>query len=347
MGKVKDYPPLDLLKQATELCPKAWDLLSDIHSHNGQGGLPRWDNDCYVPIAAAKAVVESEADFKNESDVARVGATLAALAPWRLSKEVFVLDPEMEEVLFAQEDCLDIPSEVLSHLPYQCFYIQFNNLYFGDDKVIGTFVHMEYDIDTQDRELRFLCLNKNNMPYAFPIHLNQENLYDNLEYTRQEGYKYLYESGQYDKAQKFMLDMDLADTLVLFMSKMLQVVLYICASNADIEENPEQKTITHRSPSRIKDKYGEIRKWDVGVRVGASFRQYKRVQHKQSSMSTGTHASPRPHIRRGHWHNFWTGSMKEPSTRKLILKWISPIAVGVDDDESPVVVHKIDKDKDK
>ena len=32
MGKVKDYPPLDLLKQATELCPKAWDLLSDIHS---------------------------------------------------------------------------------------------------------------------------------------------------------------------------------------------------------------------------------------------------------------------------------------------------------------------------
>lgn len=38
--------------------------------------------------------------------------------------------------------------------------------------------------------------------------------------------------------------------------------------------------------------------------------------------------------------------MKEPSTRKLILKWISPIAVGVDDDESPVVVHKINKDKD-
>lgn len=184
MGKVKDYPPLDLLKQATELCPKAWDLLSDIHSHNGQGGLPRWGSDCYVPIAAAKAVVESETDFKNESDVVRIGATLAALAPWRLSKEVFVLDPEMEEVLFAQEDCLDIPSEVLSHLPYQCFYIQFNNLYFGDDKVIGTFVHMEYDTDTQDRELRFLCLNKNNMPYAFPIHLNQENLYDNLEYTR-------------------------------------------------------------------------------------------------------------------------------------------------------------------
>ena len=27
---------------------------------------------------------------------------------------------------------------------------------------------------------------------------------------------------------------------------------------------------------------------------------------------TGTHASPRPHIRRAHWHSFWVGKKDQP-----------------------------------
>lgn len=344
MGKTKEYLPLDLLKQMSKVCPGAWDTLADIHAHNGQNGLPRWDSDCYVPIAAAKAVAESQKQDASAEEITQLGVTLAALAPWRLDKEVFVFDPEMEEILFAQEDCLDIPSEILSYLPYQCFYIQFNNLRLADNKIVGAFVHMEYDIDTLDRELRFLYFGEDNIPRALPIHLNRANLYENLEYTRKEEYKYLYETKQYDTARSHMMDMDLGDIIVSFASKLLQAVLYICASNADIEENPEQKAITRRSPSRIKDKYGEIRKWDVGFRVGESFRRYRATQERRASLG-GSHAAPRPHIRRGHWHHFWTGSKSEPSSRKLILKWLPPITVGVDGDESPIVIHKIDKDE--
>ena len=49
---------------------------------------------------------------------------------------------------------------------------------------------------------------------------------------------------------------------------------------------------------------------------------------------TGTHASPRPHIRRAHWHSFWVGKKDQPDARSVTLKWLPPIPVnvtGVDD----------------
>ena len=44
---------------------------------------------------------------------------------------------------------------------------------------------------------------------------------------------------------------------------------------------------------------------------------------------TGTHASPRPHIRRAHWHSFWVGKRDQPDARSVTLKWLPPIPVNV------------------
>ena len=44
---------------------------------------------------------------------------------------------------------------------------------------------------------------------------------------------------------------------------------------------------------------------------------------------TGTHASPRPHIRRAHWHSFWVGKKDQPDARSVTLKWLPPIPVNV------------------
>lgn len=40
----------------------------------------------------------------------------------------------------------------------------------------------------------------------------------------------------------------------------------------------------------------------------------------------GTHASPRPHWRRGHWHRYWVGA-KDSSERRLVPKLLSPVLV--------------------
>lgn len=51
----------------------------------------------------------------------------------------------------------------------------------------------------------------------------------------------------------------------------------------------------------------------------------KLYERKQSNHSpTGSHASPRAHWRKGHWHNFRHG----PGRKELKLKWIEPIFVN-------------------
>jgi hypothetical protein len=65
--------------------------------------------------------------------------------------------------------------------------------------------------------------------------------------------------------------------------------------------------------------------WDIGMRIGAALRAA--TQRAESEPAGGTHASPRPHIRRAHWHSYRVG----PGRAETILRWLAPIAVNVDD----------------
>ena len=128
----------------------------------------------------------------------------------------------------------------------------------------------------------------------------------------------------------------------IFLKQILQVILYILAQNAEIAPNSEQSFITKRGKT-VKDKYSEIRKWDVGVRIGTSIRQQKiREQSGSTEHKQNGHNPPRPHMRRGHWHHFWTGPKTKPEERKLILKWLSPMSVAANPDDTPIVLHKVE-----
>ena len=48
---------------------------------------------------------------------------------------------------------------------------------------------------------------------------------------------------------------------------------------------------------------------------------------KNRAETDGSHAPKAPHVRRAHWHNYWTGA-RESAERCLVLKWIPPVFVG-------------------
>lgn len=48
---------------------------------------------------------------------------------------------------------------------------------------------------------------------------------------------------------------------------------------------------------------------------------------KNRTEKTGSHAPKAPHVRRAHWHHYWTGA-RESAERCLVLKWIPPVFVG-------------------
>ncbi|MGO8879080.1 MAG: hypothetical protein ACLPVO_06360 [Desulfomonilaceae bacterium] len=69
--------------------------------------------------------------------------------------------------------------------------------------------------------------------------------------------------------------------------------------------------------------------WHVGYKIGDALRAAEEKAERQSL--DGTHATPIPHIRRVHWHSFWKGPRNIPAKRYLVVYWLPPIPVGIQD----------------
>lgn len=336
--KKETYLPLKILKKITEQYPKAWEQMEMFHNNNGAPDLGSWPDWCYTPMAAAVAVASKGNDDIIASTINNAQA-IFALAPWRLNKEVYVIDEDLKKLLFEQEADLDVPDEILLHLPYPSFYVETPNTYFYNDKIHGFFVALEYDVNNGEKELKPVFVTEDGDVFSFSIHIGAKSIHESFDLLNKEAIEntrtplekeLVFRSMQYSEENK------------KFLKQILQVILYILAQNAEITPSSEQAMYTRRGKT-IKDKYSEIRKWDVGVRVGAAIRQQKaKEQSRQKEYKESEHQSPRPHMRRGHWHHFWTGPKTKPEERKLILKWLSPMTVAANPDDTPIVLHKVE-----
>ena len=109
-------------------------------------------------------------------------------------------------------------------------------------------------------------------------------------------------------------------------------VAYLCSKNADIV--PSYKPQPNLPRNNAKRRSNAT--WhDVGYHVGAQLRAY---EHSRRSQANGGHGSVRPHMRRAHWHHFWTGP--RDGERELVLKWLSPTMVNAGKTES-ATLHKV------
>ena len=118
------------------------------------------------------------------------------------------------------------------------------------------------------------------------------------------------------------LDLMLDDTPIEVYPPSLVVngVAYICSVNSDIAQvyEPNPKLRKNNAKKRSAATWHE-----VGYRIGAELRRYERYRTERSPHKGGT---VRPHMRRGHWHHYWTGPRN--GERRLVLKWIAPTLVG-------------------
>lgn len=312
------YPPLKLIKEITDLYPDAWADMEDFHMANGKDGLPSWEPWCYAPIAAAISVASNGADNLNY-DIISDAQKIAALAPWRKKKVVYHIDRDLENMLRLQEtdDLQRIPDAVLMQLPELAIYIEFEE--FARAGIAGMFVHLEHDVNNGDRELRLLLLFDTLQVMAIPIHLDGKNLLENYDHTRFEAGQNVIEMFQnYEMGRYFNIVLgqkDVSKEYNKMVSFLVNVVLYVIAENKDIQKNKMQESI-YKETDRVKDKYSEIIRWDLGYRIGDQIRK--------------TPQDVKAHVRKAHWHHYWTGPRNTPDRRKLILKWVAPTFVNWD-----------------
>lgn len=285
-----------------------------------------WDKSrCYIPIAAGCAIC----DFYRlpPSSVYMV----PALAAWRQGKEVYTFDPDLAEALYAQATDTKLPCQVLMRLPFYCIYIDSGKYRF--------FAHLENDSESDYWELRFARIRDDGTPAASYLHLGDytlgESILAGLE-ASQSNADHIPDNPAAAELLEYALHhperTDYEDTLdPVALGEMLQLVLYICADNADVRQ-PEDNKRTYRGSGSgtPKDKYREIRKWDTGYYVGAALRKNAKApgSSEKQPYQGGT---KRPHMRRGHWHHYWRG---QEGKKEIILHWVLPIFVNGDHPDS-------------
>lgn len=334
--KNKNIIPLDITNKISEKYPNVWEQVEHIRNSR-DSVLEKWDDHCYIPIAYAIAIASQGKEIT--SDKVLDGAIIAAVAPWRLYKQIYEFDPDMENVLLNQDkEDLVIPIEILKTLPYQSIYIKTSY-----DDYDGFFVYFESDYNTKEFELRILLCGNDGSIIPCSMHLyDGATIKDGVNKAAEEVLK----NGSNTKFAE-CYSMIMQDIF----SKLIHLILYLCANNKEITEDPKQKTITKIPTERkyIKDKFREIRMWNCGVTTGSIIRKinnnkkvYQSVNtNKNSSIAVGT--PKRPHSRKGHWRHFWIGK-RDTEERKLVLKWVAPMFIHAGLNSEIITINNVQKD---
>ena len=229
-----------------------------------------------------------------------------ALAPliytakdWLAYKQSYRISKEFAEDLFSSE-AMDFPLADI-RLPFPTIYLDFEELE-GADIPKGAFCTIS-EVPTE-KGMAHMC----SMIFLFQTAAGTE--YAGMVFD------YRLPISVEENIEKY----GETEQIRQFSRHVLQFAAYLASYEPDVIENPVQKKFYKASS---KPKVSSVRKWDVGVR----YRKLKAV-HRQTTkdgLAPGRHhASPRPHVRKGHWHTYKVGQGRK-ETR---LKWLPPVMVG-------------------
>ena len=323
---MSDLRPKQILREISHQWPDTQAQVKKFRADKGKC-LPEWLDWCYLPIAAGYAISTHGGPINARLFDARISpAVITAAASWRVSQGVYRFDADLYNALINQPMDGNVPCEALKRLPEWCVYIETIGANFRGVTIVGFWAHLENDMNDGRMELRLVLMCNDGKNIALPIHLGNWALEEGLSRMQAEACK---------NAGVNLPDIDFIGDIV----PLVQLVLYLCAENADMLKTPIHPSTRVRMSGQV-DVPKEVRLWNVGERIGTAIRKYQNQELKQrENQGTGTHASPRPHMRRAHWHHFLTGERK--GERKLLLRWLPPIPVGVYGDEGPVVIHEV------
>lgn len=248
------------------------------------------------------------------------------LKSWESCKQVYKFQQEFFSILIETE-VLEVSSNdwtrnVLQRLPYDTFYIDTEEcilpLTLKDEdnltkthNVNGVFVHVDKKKDYSNIFMYF-CIDKS------------QGVSSNF---------ILYKNTIYDVGESI----DSCGIVMQLHTKMLNCLLYLCANNRELDESPITKK-TYRPTNHIRNRFSEIRQWDVGVRVGNTIgiQNKKESEEQKERRAVTTRHSPRPHMRKGHWKLYHVGEGRKETK----MNWLLPTYVG-GNKPLPTVIHRV------
>lgn len=338
--------PKALLNGFTRVHPHVWEKFDWLVERAKQ--KLSWPDYCVLPTEGWNSFVKDlmpeyhefcKKHFPDPTDVIRDAAFNAAVyGSWRLTQGIFRFDETIFNELIKTDADVDIPASVLRKLPYWCVYVETSgdDLSYGLEPIYGFFAFIDYMAATGKE---YICIHAIGRA-SFPISIRLDG--QTISQSVNTIVKRLVDRGLLNQEDS----QNVQKNAIEFCKKAISLLLYLCSQNAEIGTDLRKPF----NPVPIKTKKGmrifppdKPTTWDVGVRLGAALRS---AYTKEAQECGGTHARPRAHIRRAHWHSFWTGPMK--GERTINLKWMPPIPVNVDSVENlPAVIRPVEADTSK
>ena len=278
----------------------------------GHDKWPRW---CFAPFTVwVTSFVRSRQDLRKINDITNA----ITVIPWRYSRSVYRFDPDLYRELVATPFSGEIPEEVLLRLPEWSIYVEMQG-----ESVSGFFSSLEY-VSPGKAELRFVFCGQDRLT-PFYIVLSSGTIEKSFAECLKE---YEAVAGESDKVKAEYTELLGEDRSLV--KKAFSLVLYVCSDEAEIRD----RDAPDWEPSfpRPKVTKGVERLFPADrnrtVKVGRELGAMLREGTAKSEPSAPTGRSVRPHMRRGHWHGFWTGPRKENrDQQKFVLKWLPPLFV--------------------
>jgi hypothetical protein len=324
MGVAMLTRPQQHLAEIAKRYPGIWKAVDSFRVSRGRD-LPAWPAWCYLPLAGAHAIASGGRSAPIAPPHAAWVGRIGALAAWRPTQGIYRYDPELLEGLWTTPLSGELPVELFFRLPEWCVYLELG----GRAGLQGAYAHLEWDANDGRCELRFLLDPGDGVEALRPVPLHLVpggSLHDAAQAALTEAAKQARRLGLPHLASDISLDGAL--------SPLVSLLLYLCSEEPDVRDGAGSRRLPRR-PAPIRTKKGprlfppdEPTVWETGFRLGAALRQA--ASEDRSEASSAERAGPRPHIRRAHWHGYWTGTK---DARKISLRWLPPIPVALEDME--------------
>lgn len=351
--------PTEHMSRVAKEFPGVWRLLDNQRERRGKD-LPRWLDWSYLPLPAVWGLFpefrQPESDEKKYKAWLRADQ-LCAVYSWRATQGVYRFDPTLFMELWWTPTEGNLPTDLFYLLPEWCLYVEVPEIYHLvvdgplDKKALlrGFFVYLNYDPKFPEGELRFvtdydkLGLIQCRLPLKYAT-VEEALAEKNFKPAEEAG------AGVNSLAaggQRYLGSYDYWNALL---SKLLTLVIYICAVNADIRNSDGTDRLPCKPrPKRTKRGYrlfpaSNPSVWEVGYHIGPALKAARARTDSQrpDTPGSGTRNKPRAHLRRGHFRNQPYGPRNNPHYR---VKWIYPTLVGLSQDELDNLIPTVRKVK--
>lgn len=324
--------PSEWLAKITVGMPSAvWRKLDEMRAEKGKK-LPAWPEWCFLPFHGWYALTSMTTgrDRLTIEDTALMQA-LAVAGTWRVTQDVVRFDETLYRALVETPVTGNLPSSVLTRLPAWCVFIETPGMEAQGVPIVGVWAMLDHDHNTDADELR-LFLFDGESPGLVPLVLQLGEWPIEEAIAKPVHMDVLRELIELDQAQQAIS----VAKGISCTPQIVSLLLYLCTYGFPRTGGVMQERPAYPKAKKVKGGWRifpaqrpTLR--TIGEDMGRKLREAEaQAPQTAEDRRPGTHASPRPHIRRGHWHGFWHGP--RGGERELKLRWLPPIPVAMGED---------------